>query len=77
MWDTWEMVRCGTVLRRVFHRLVNVNVLYAGNFHALILFQDDTELKAVSDAVHRLVQRAIALDGTCACHFPARSGREC
>ncbi|KAJ8482269.1 hypothetical protein ONZ51_g5470 [Trametes cubensis] len=36
-----------------------------GNFHAFILFKRDDELKAVSDAVHRLVHRAIALDGTC------------
>ncbi|KAG5646703.1 hypothetical protein DXG03_002693 [Asterophora parasitica] len=36
-----------------------------GNFHALLLFHDDTELQGVSDAVHRLVHRAIALDGTC------------
>ncbi|KAI0637234.1 D-lactate dehydrogenase cytochrome oxidoreductase [Trametes polyzona] len=36
-----------------------------GNFHAFILFKKDSELQAVSDAVHRLVHRAIALDGTC------------
>lgn len=36
-----------------------------GNFHALIIFKKDDELKLVSDAVHRLVHRAIALDGTC------------
>lgn len=36
-----------------------------GNFHALIKFNNDEELKAVEDAVHRLVHRAIALDGTC------------
>lgn len=36
-----------------------------GNFHALILFKDDKELQTVSDAVHRLVHRAIRLDGTC------------
>lgn len=36
-----------------------------GNFHALILFDQDRELEAVSGAVHRLVHRAIALDGTC------------
>ncbi|CDO69026.1 hypothetical protein BN946_scf184834.g33 [Trametes cinnabarina] len=36
-----------------------------GNFHAFILFKSDNELRAVSDAVHRLVHRAIALDGTC------------
>ena len=36
-----------------------------GNFHALIIFNNDEELKAVSAAVHRLVHRAVALDGTC------------
>ena len=36
-----------------------------GNFHALIIFNSDEELKAVSAAVHRLVHRAVALDGTC------------
>ena len=36
-----------------------------GNFHALILFRNDEELESVSDAVHRLVHRALALDGTC------------
>ncbi|KAH8107142.1 D-lactate dehydrogenase cytochrome oxidoreductase [Cristinia sonorae] len=36
-----------------------------GNFHALIGFNNDEELSKVSDAVHRLVHRAIALDGTC------------
>ena len=40
-----------------------------GNFHALILFKDDDELKKVEDAVHRLVHRALALEGTCT--FPA------
>ncbi|KAA1477039.1 hypothetical protein DENSPDRAFT_844194 [Dentipellis sp. KUC8613] len=36
-----------------------------GNFHAFMLFKDDDELKKVSGAVHRLVHRAIAMDGTC------------
>ncbi|EAU88321.2 D-lactate dehydrogenase cytochrome oxidoreductase [Coprinopsis cinerea okayama7 len=36
-----------------------------GNFHALILFKDDKELQKVEEAVHRLVYRALALDGTC------------
>jgi D-lactate dehydrogenase (cytochrome) len=31
----------------------------------LILFRDDEELETVSNAVHRLVHRAIALDGSC------------
>jgi len=35
-----------------------------GNFHALILFKPE-ELEATADAVHRLVERAISLDGTC------------
>ncbi|KAJ3795881.1 D-lactate dehydrogenase cytochrome oxidoreductase [Lentinula aff. detonsa] len=36
-----------------------------GNFHALILFENDDELPKVNDAVHRLVHRALDLDGTC------------
>ena len=36
-----------------------------GNFHALILFDGEQELAVVSDVVHRLVHRAIKLDGTC------------
>lgn len=36
-----------------------------GNFHALILFRNDEELESVTGAVHRLVHRAIALEGTC------------
>lgn len=36
-----------------------------GNFHALLLFSDDKELESVKAAVHRLVHRALALDGTC------------
>ncbi|KDQ31649.1 hypothetical protein PLEOSDRAFT_1035245 [Pleurotus ostreatus PC15] len=36
-----------------------------GNFHAAILFTTPTERVAVVEAVHRLVERAITLDGTC------------
>ncbi|KAF8836756.1 FAD-linked oxidase-like protein, partial [Paxillus ammoniavirescens] len=36
-----------------------------GNFHALILFGDEKELKSVSEAVHRLIHRAIEMDGAC------------
>ncbi|KAG8796407.1 hypothetical protein FRC17_008003, partial [Serendipita sp. 399] len=35
------------------------------NFHALLAFRDEAELEKVKGAVHRLVHRAIALDGTC------------
>lgn len=36
-----------------------------GNFHALLLFKTDEELEIARHAVHRMVKRAIALDGTC------------
>ena len=36
-----------------------------GNFHALLMFRSDEELPVIRDAVHRMVHRAIALDGTC------------
>jgi FAD/FMN-containing dehydrogenase len=37
-----------------------------GNFHALLLVRDAAERSVVADLVHRLVERAIAMDGTCA-----------
>ncbi|KAF8754135.1 FAD linked oxidase [Rhizoctonia solani] len=36
-----------------------------GNFHTLLLFENDRELELVKGIVHRMVERAIALDGTC------------
>jgi hypothetical protein len=36
-----------------------------GNFHALLLFRTDEELAVARELVHRMVERAIALDGTC------------
>jgi len=36
-----------------------------GNFHALILFDNEEDRKVVNEIVHRMVHRAIALDGTC------------
>jgi len=36
-----------------------------GNFHALLLFRDEKEQKIVREAVHNMIERAIALDGTC------------
>lgn len=35
-----------------------------GNFHALILFKTDDELETARHAVHRMVKRALRLDGT-------------
>ncbi|TFY79625.1 hypothetical protein EWM64_g4390 [Hericium alpestre] len=36
-----------------------------GNFHSLLLFKTDEELVKVRDLVHRMVERAIAREGTC------------
>ena len=36
-----------------------------GNFHSLILFQTEEEKQKAKELVHRMVKRAIALDGTC------------
>ncbi|KAH9480896.1 D-lactate dehydrogenase [cytochrome], mitochondrial [Psilocybe cubensis] len=36
-----------------------------GNFHALLLFTNDDELKIAQKAAARIVHRAIAMDGTC------------
>ncbi|KAI0691286.1 FAD-linked oxidase-like protein [Cerioporus squamosus] len=36
-----------------------------GNFHALLLFTNDEELDRARAAVHRMIHRALALDGTC------------
>ena len=61
-----SLATLGTVRQQrilVLPRRANV---VSGNFHALILFKDDKELHVVSNAVHRLVQRAIRMDGTCA-----------
>lgn len=35
-----------------------------GNFHALILFKTQDELEIAREAVHRMVERALRLDGT-------------
>lgn len=43
-----------------------------GNFHALLLFRTDEELEIIRGLVHRMVERAIALDGTCK-HIRSRS----
>lgn len=36
-----------------------------GNFHAQLLFLTEEERLIVQQAVHRMVKRAIAMDGTC------------
>ncbi|KAF9518892.1 hypothetical protein BS47DRAFT_1337778 [Hydnum rufescens UP504] len=49
------------------HNLVATVVGHVGdgNFHALILFSSDEELERTRHVVHRMVHRAIALEGTC------------
>jgi hypothetical protein len=39
--------------------------IHTGNFHALMIIRNDEEMEPVKEAVHRLVHRALALDGTC------------
>ena len=36
-----------------------------GNFHSLLTFRNEEELNIVRELVHRMVERAIRLDGTC------------
>src|SRR6267142_5111387 len=36
-----------------------------GNFHTLLMFRTDEELNTVHGLVRRMVERALALDGTC------------
>lgn len=36
-----------------------------GNFHALILFKTDEEKAKAEQVIHRMVKRAISMDGTC------------
>jgi len=36
-----------------------------GNFHALILFKTEEEKVKAKEVIHRMVKRAISLDGTC------------
>lgn len=58
----------GTVSNVVTGCMLNarfISRIVLGNFHALILFHDDKQLETVSQVVHRLVHRAISLDGTC------------
>jgi hypothetical protein len=42
-----------------------------GNFHSLLVFKTDEELNTVRGLVHRMVERALALDGTC--KYPSSS----
>jgi D-lactate dehydrogenase (cytochrome) len=39
-----------------------------GNFHSLPLFRTKEEEAVIREALHRMVHRAIALDGTCEYH---------
>lgn len=49
------------------HGLVSTIVGHVGdgNFHSLLLFKTDEEQEICRHVVHRMVERAIAMDGTC------------
>lgn len=36
-----------------------------GNFHALLTYDPETQTREIEDAVHRMILRALSLDGTC------------
>lgn len=42
-----------------------MTINHTGNFHSLLLFKTEEELNTVRGLVHRIVERALALDGTC------------
>jgi len=42
----------------------DISLHLPGNFHASLLFKDEKEQELVEAAVHRIVHRAISLDGT-------------
>ena len=46
-------------------RGLTMSINHTGNFHTLLLFKTDEELDTVRGLVHRMVERALALDGTC------------
>ncbi|KAH8086977.1 putative D-lactate dehydrogenase cytochrome oxidoreductase protein [Filobasidium floriforme] len=46
-----------------------------GNVHSLFVFQNDEELEEIKDAVHVMVERAIALDGTSSGEHGAGMGK--
>ena len=45
--------------------MLTTGIPLIGNFHGLLVFKDDDELHKIEDAVHRMVKRALAMDGTC------------
>ncbi|KAF8120937.1 FAD-linked oxidase-like protein [Boletus edulis] len=73
--DTWSSVPVSKLPQLVYEtkedltqaglKFTIVGHVGDGNFHGLILFRDDREFQSVGEAVHRLIYRAIAMDGTC------------
>jgi hypothetical protein len=67
-WATREMVSVSVKetsgSRTLICMLGGINPM-TGNFHTLLMFRTDEELNTVRDLVHRMVERALALDGTC------------
>lgn len=55
----------GTSLNVVFLSVLPILGSFPGNFHALLLSKTEEDLDRIRECVHRMVRRAIALDGTC------------
>lgn len=60
-----EMVNIPRSNPRGTNRGANARTSTTGNFHTLLMFKTDEELDTVRSLVHRMVERALALDGTC------------
>lgn len=58
------------------HGLVNTILGHVGdgNFHALILFEDEAGRIKTEEAVSRMVHRAIRMEGTCALLLDGKIG---
>jgi hypothetical protein len=56
-----------TVSTNTLHTVssLSLRILHLGNFHTQLLFRDDKELEIVREAVHRMVELALKLEGTC------------
>lgn len=47
---------------------IHLSTNRAGNFHALIIYRDEDELKRANEVLEHMIQKALELDGTCL-HF--------
>ncbi|KAI9456006.1 lactate dehydrogenase D, isoform CRA_d [Russula earlei] len=74
-WSTDVCVPISKLSQLVYetqHDIEHSGILYSivghagdGNFHTILTFKTDAELNTVRGLVHRMVERSLALDGTC------------